>query len=872
MRKKTNQEIRQEKPIDNSLCRAEFLAKTYGSSAGRTVLDHCQIVGEVAKEIIARMPAWLREKLFPDGAELIAAIHDIGKISPYFQEKIYRNVDGYQRNTYLVFGLDPETEKNWGGHPGVSLAATDKQGANLGKFIPEIVGRHHGYFPQISCRTATSECFGGQEWQDKREECIDELKKIFHCSGFPKVTDQCQSMVFSGLTTTADWIGSGSCFDDPSVKWQLSGVKKALDDAGFIKPQVIKNLSFFEVFGFSPHDVQMKLIDAVTSSGSGAYLMEAPMGIGKTEAALYAAYLALSNDQATGIYFALPTQLTSDKIHDRVNAFLQKILAPECQHRRALLLHGNAWLKETEIGEEGHPGRSWFNASKRGILAPFAVGTIDQALMAVMNVKHGFVRTFGLVGKVVILDEVHSYDSYTGTILDELIKVLRKLHCTVIILSATLTKDRRKSFFAGLNPSKCDYPLITSLHGAAHADSAILKEVSAKILIDAEVRINLTQSDDAAIEEVLLRAQEGQQILWIENTVNAAQDKYKLLAARCFDNNIACGLLHSRFLQTDRRKNEKYWVALYGKGNNEQRKRQGRILVGTQVLEQSLDIDADFLVTRIAPTDMVLQRVGRLWRHEAVVRPKTARREAWILAPSLSAVVGRGKKLEQIFGDSAKIYAAYILFRSLEVWEKHKAIILPRDIRQLIEETYVERDELDFMLNDAKYELKNKCENMRRAALTSVSRDLQTLPENKAATRYGEQDLVEVLLIREYRVKEKCVKLLGGEEVCLVQSKGKIAQDLKKGRRLVAAKLMGNIVKVADYLAPKKVAMKELDKFKGYLYVGDKHHDEAILRVAVVQKGGELLALGGGGASDEYDLRYYDKLGYQAKKIGKNKR
>jgi CRISPR-associated endonuclease/helicase Cas3 len=139
------------------------------------------------------------------------------------------------------------------------------------------------------------------------------------------------------------------------------------------------------------------------------------MGLGKTEAALYAAYQLLAKQKATGIYFALPTQLTSNKIHERVNAFLAKILHTTNSNQNALLLHSNAWLKR-ELAVEGNPNGSWFEESKRGILAPFAVGTIDQALMAVMNIKHGFVRAFGLAGKVVILDEVHSYDTYTGTL------------------------------------------------------------------------------------------------------------------------------------------------------------------------------------------------------------------------------------------------------------------------------------------------------------------------------------------------------------------------------------------------------------------------------------------------------------------------
>lgn len=159
------------------------------------------------------------------------------------------------------------------------------------------------------------------------------------------------------------------------------------------------------------------------------------MGMGKTEAALYAAYRMLEQGKAGGIYFALPTQLTSNKIHDRVNAFLSRILLQDSL-QAPLLLHGKAWLKtfsEQEMGEDAAPGKPWFQSGKRGLLAPFAVGTIDQALMAVIRVRHS--RT-GLrsCGKGRHHDEIHSYDTYTGTIIDELVALLRELKCTVIIL------------------------------------------------------------------------------------------------------------------------------------------------------------------------------------------------------------------------------------------------------------------------------------------------------------------------------------------------------------------------------------------------------------------------------------------------------
>lgn len=205
--------------------------------------------------------------------------------------------------------------------------------------------------------------------------------------------------------------------------------------------------------------------------------------------------------------------------------------------------------------------------------------------MAVMNVKHGFVRTFGLAGKVVILDEVHSYDSFTGTILDALVKDLRQLHCTVIILSATLTQERRAKLL-GITPISTAYPLIT-----AQPNIGALVEATVELIPDVSVAIS-HQQQAFSIEEALRRAESGQQVLWIENTVNEAQEIYGILNARACEMGVACGLLHSRYIKTDRAANESKWVTFFGKDGAETRAQQGRILVGTQVLEQSLDIDA----------------------------------------------------------------------------------------------------------------------------------------------------------------------------------------------------------------------------------------------------------------------------------------
>lgn len=850
------------------------LAKTYGDKqAGRQVLNHCQIVGEVARELITRMPEWLRNELFPSGSELVAACHDIGKVSPSFQEKIYRGTGGYKWNSKAELkNINPDIEKNWGGHAGVSQVAADALA--VGKFIPEILGQHHGYSPTLS-NLATDAVFGGVAWQQRREELVTRLKSDLLKCDFPTVKSPEHARVLAGLTSVADWIGSSSLFDNPITDWQPL-IKQSLDNAGFIRPEIKADLSFAKIFNFEPHDSQTKLFEHATQAG--VYILEAPMGLGKTEAALYAAYKAMSYGQATGIYFALPTQLTSDKIHDRVNQFLEKILDDNSSHKKALLLHGNAWLKEIELGKEGNPDSSWFDNKKRGILAPFAVGTIDQALMAVMNVRHGFVRSFGLAGKVVILDEVHSYDAYTGTILDALVKALRDLHCTVIILSATLTQERRAQLVThsdgrgeniGVegNPNGSwetppqalgsqHYPLIS-----AQPYGEKLQELTVATLENHTVKIHCCQDDSEAIEEALIRAEQGQQVLWIENTVAEVQELFRVLNTRASSMDIDCGLLHSRFLKTDRTDKESHWVKLYGKDNTEERQAKGRILVGTQVLEQSLDIDADFLISRFAPTDMVLQRMGRLWRHKNLDRNKSAQCEAWLLVPELNAAIEN----TDLFGKSAFVYAPYVLCRSLNVWYELERVSLPSDIRKLIEATYFENEEVGKMRR-YKSKLEKKRGELNQLALFGLSKAGKTLPET-ASTRYSEQDSVQVLLLRGFRHNaDKTgteITLLNNEKIVLPRS---IKVEDKNRWRELAAKLLKETVQVANYLAPQALPIGELNWLREYIYLGKPEFGESLLRVAIVSEDDEIKSLAGGVALEKYKLSYNNHLGYQAEK------
>jgi CRISPR-associated endonuclease/helicase Cas3 len=219
----------------------------------------------------------------------------------------------------------------------------------------------------------------------------------------------------------------------------------------------------------SANSLQAATLEVVREPG--VYIIEGPMGYGKTEAALAASFNLLAAEKAGGFYFALPTQVTSNRIHLRVQPFVDRISTDSATVR---LAHRASWLIQTDLppelnaaapddAEAEEHARSWFASAKRALLMPFGVGTIDQALLGIIAAKHFFVRQFGLAGKVVILDEVHTYDHYTGTLIAALVKRLLELHCTIIVQSATLTQSRRRALLASRMIMRSARPIPWSL-------------------------------------------------------------------------------------------------------------------------------------------------------------------------------------------------------------------------------------------------------------------------------------------------------------------------------------------------------------------------------------------------------------------------
>ncbi len=747
----------------------ECLAKTYTTREGevlpgRTIMEHGLITGCIAVSLIALFSK-AGQKLFDSRASEFAKVHDIGKATPPFQCRILKACNSApervaQFQQYLraysseaLAGI----EKLFGRHAGISFQS-------FLKLYPEAyaeactLARHHGFAPPLNrCDPGEIAVAGGPAWEELRETLIKQLSAVFKTVEGPAL-NQVQSQLWSGLISVSDWIASSPLFDDPKQDYHPL-LSRAMEHNGLSRPDILRDRDFGSLF----HDARLRPLKpnhmqrALSASihRGGVYIVQAPMGLGKTEAALFAAYQLLQRDEARGIYAALPTRLTATQFHGRMQDFLSRALSPDSALKQAFLIHGGTKAVLTEAGADTAPGGSFFSGSRRQILAPFAAGTVDQALLSILNVRYYTVRFFGLADKVIILDEVHSYDVYVSTLLRTLIERLREAGATVIILSATLTSAAIRSLLNREFPPP-PYPAITCVdEGGSH--SVPLTDVPVSTC-----RIQLSHTEEQSLQEALRRALAGEQVLWTENTVADAQRIYhafeRLLETEPHE--VKLGLLHSRFTPHDRREHETLWLKRLGKTGFEERVKSGAILVGTQVLEQSIDIDADCLFTRLCPVDFILQRIGRTWRFASTPRPAHCLRTCTVIAPSLDEIKDKGYKA---FEGSAYVYEPYTLLRTLEALEPYSGseVRLPEAIQELLDAVYSLREE-EGQAADFKNMLSAGCKELHHAGSDALAR----LAQNQIAsdqppgdedicTRYFTRPTLSLLLLKAPPVEEE---------------------------------------------------------------------------------------------------------------------
>lgn len=722
---------------------------TLSGHPGISVAQHCRTAGTVAELLARQLPRWLTEALGVRAGVVLAAVHDVGKLSPGFQCKCPAWLRRHQLSATAYIGHEPDHAKV--GQRTLQEILSDERL----RFWAALVGAHHGhlkgdYLPPL--------VDGGNAWSAERRRLVSELLTEFGpLPDRPPADPDCPTLWFNaGLIAVSDWLASDERTFPPSEVLDTASIRQRaeqeLDRIGFRPISCPPGQTFADLFPTLPAPNALQHVLMECARRPGVYVVEASMGCGKTEAALMAAYNLLAIGQATGLYFALPTQVTSNRIHERVGRFVDRVV-PGTGTR---LIHGNSWLSETDVpladsrnDETGRwTGRDWFASPRRALLAPFGVGTVDQALLGIVAARHFFVRQFGLAGKVVILDEVHSYDLYTGTLLDLLVERLRGLGATVIILSATLTTARRRALLGiqddAAGPLDSAYPLIS-----ARIDGELVQQP-----VDPEPTRTVTIRFRPAAELVdacLDSAERGECVLWIRNTVADAQETYRHLRAQSRVGGPDIALLHARFPQFRRAQLEEQWLERLGKDKSK-RPTHGCVLVSTQVAEQSVDIDADLLITDLAPTDMLLQRIGRLWRHPLQRPPGCSRAEVWIAAPGVDAPGLRtvsAADIKAAFGKSASVYAPYVLARTFDQWRSRAEFTLPGGIRGILEATYAEMPDEPPAWRELRGELNARQRKLHDAALANGNPWQIALNDDEGVqTRWNSYPTVAVLPVR----------------------------------------------------------------------------------------------------------------------------
>lgn len=638
----------------------------------------------------------------------VVALHDLGKATPPFQAK------WTPATPWLAdagFDVQPPPLARDHGTLGVAFVADALVGLGVDALHAQRLGRavaaHHGAFP--TDHDALAPCVGREagrqpSWASARAAIVTALAHAFGIDrARPPVPrrpkDWAGFSALAGFTSVADWIGSMAevfVYEPPpdSVEAYLPLAREraatAVERCGFRPATPTPARSFEELFGFAPRPLQSAIADLLSDAAPPVCIVvEAPMGEGKTEAALYVSHALEARRVHDGAYLGLPTQATASQMFNRLGEFLERT-RPD-QRTNLQLLHGEAvfdarvqgllravYARDDDRGRGGLVCEPWFLGKKRALLAPFGAGTVDQALLGVLRTKHAFVRQFGLSGKTVILDEVHAYDTYTSTLLERLVAWLGGLGASVVLLSATLPSDRRKALlesYAGRpmpGPEPAPYPRITSVDAQTVRSTPIVTGRP-----KTTIEIDWVADDDTVVREAARLAVAGANVGILRNTVARAQKTYAPLRELCPDR--ARLLLHARFPAEDRQRLEELLLSMLGKNGS---RPTGSIVVGTQVLEQSLDIDFDALFTDVAPVDLVLQRAGRLHRHARASRPAVAAQ------PALRIVVPEGDPAAVSLRDIAPVYEGYVVRRSLLTLRTLSRITLPDDIERLVEDVF----------------------------------------------------------------------------------------------------------------------------------------------------------------------------------------
>lgn len=652
-----------------------------------------------------------------------------------------------------------------------------------------VVAGHHGRFPAVGKtyppRTGGRQMHGTGLWPRAQKDLLERFTLEVGFAGLRDVEPSCvpdraRQLHVSGLLVMADWIASNENhfrgvdrLADLSMEKARQRAREAWRDLrlrggwrGLAEPGPE---TFRDRFGHGPRPSQLLVMEAAKAmERPGLLVVEAPMGEGKTKAALMAAEALAVRFGADGVFVGMPTQATSDPMFDQVRSWLGSFDDVDLVSQVALL-HGKRmfnkkWVEFAEGGTEaaydgvdeygcsvdddpfGLSGSvspqsadrpvEWFLGAKRGLLCPFVVGTIDQLLFAATRTKHVMLRMAGLAGKVVVLDEVHAADVYMSQFLKEGLRWLGQAGVPVILLSATLARAQRQSlvesylagavgseeFTSDTVPTPGGYPSVTSAwpdpdnsepcfesrscdgwRAGLTVNLTLLPETVPAARSATNVAKAARESADASVVALLReKLAEGGCALVIRNTVERAQCLYTAVASEFGADTV---LLHGRLAVGERADRTERCLALLGApagGASEGSRPRRLVLVATQIAEQSFDIDVDLLVTDLAPVDLLLQRIGRLHRHNGRARPVRLAQPEVVLTgfADLTTAEPAGNEEQsspRFLAASEAIYGRHLLLRTAAVikrscQEEGGAWSVPGEVVSLVAAVYGEEE------------------------------------------------------------------------------------------------------------------------------------------------------------------------------------
>ena len=537
------------------------------------------------------------------------------------------------------------------------------------------------------------ERFGPLQWRAYQRQLYNDMKTLF-APDFTAV-QSCRHLDAAcvtvwGLVVLSDWLASGqeafrqipeSLSPEEYISASREAALRAVEVAKLVDGVRLPDGVFTDLWpelaaGFRPVQASCEALTRGWNpeNAPGLILIEAPMGEGKTEAALYLAARLMHVWEKSGFYMALPTAATSNSMYDRLRDFLNGHGIGGLR-----LMHAQSWMVEDGLdGGEGE-ARTWLAPMKRAMLSQYAVGTIDQAMLGVLRVRSGVVRLLGLGGKVLILDEVHAYDAYMQGIIGRLLSWCAALAIPVVLLSATLPSSLRTELikaYAGVEDDvrPGTYPSIACVRPGRLPVFTDVAGSAMRNRVRVETRPLIGENEEIA-ELALSLTEGGGCVGVVMNTVLDAQEVFRRVRGRVGEGTF-CLLFHARFPMTERLQIERECIRRFGKGGDRPRR---AILVATQTVEQSIDIDLDVLVTALCPADLLLQRIGRMWRHKATVRPES------ITGPCAVVLTPEGDALDMA---SLAVYSPFILRRTRWALSELEAIELPGDIQPLVERVY----------------------------------------------------------------------------------------------------------------------------------------------------------------------------------------